>query len=300
MGVSKIGRRDDGPAALTGGKAAPVTSSGTLWTRSIFGDAGRSTQTETPTTERIRVESLSAYYGPTRAVHDVSLSIAANRITAIIGPSGCGKSTLLRCVNRMHERIHGARTEGRVLLDDENIYAPGVDPVMVRRRVGMVFQRPNPFPTMSIYDNVVAGLRLNGVRARHVLDEVVERSLRQAALWDEVKDILGRPGTSLSGGQQQRLCIARALAVNPEVLLMDEPASALDPASTLKIEELARTLRESLTIVLVTHNMQQAARASDSTAFMLSGELVEFGPTPELFTRPRDQRTEDYITGRFG
>ena len=285
---------------MMGGKAAPVTSSGTLWTRSLFGDAGRSTQTETPTTERIRAESLSAYYGPTRAVHDVSLSIAANRITAIIGPSGCGKSTLLRCLNRMHERIHGARTEGRVLLDDENIYAPGVDPVMVRRRVGMVFQRPNPFPTMSIYDNVVAGLRLNGVRARHVLDEVVERSLRQAALWDEVKDILGRPGTSLSGGQQQRLCIARALAVNPEVLLMDEPASALDPASTLKIEELARSLRESLTIVLVTHNMQQAARASDSTAFMLSGELVEFGPTPELFTRPRDQRTEDYITGRFG
>ena len=200
----------------------------------------------------------------------------------------------------MHELVPGARVEGRVLLDEEDIYAPDVDPVAVRRRVGMVFQRANPFPTMSIYDNVAAGLRLNGVHDRRVLDDVVERSLRQAALWDEVKDVLGRSGASLSGGQQQRLCIARALAVQPEVLLMDEPASALDPASTLKIEELARTLRDNLTIVLVTHNMQQAARVSDSTAFMLSGELVEFRPTTELFTRPKDQRTEDYITGRFG
>ncbi len=274
--------------------------SGTLWTRSLFGDIVRAAPAQAPAVERIRVESLHASYGPTHAVRSVSLGIAAQRITAIIGPSGCGKSTLLRCLNRMHELVPGARTEGRVLLDGEDIYAPGVDPVMLRRRVGMVFQRPNPFPTMSIYDNVAAGLRLNGVRARRILDEVVERSLRQAALWDEVKDILGRPGTSLSGGQQQRVCIARALAVGPEVLLMDEPASALDPASTLKIEELARTLREALTIVLVTHNMQQAARVSDSTAFMLGGELVEYGPTPELFTRPRDQRTEDYITGRFG
>jgi phosphate transport system ATP-binding protein len=300
VGVSKIGRRDHEPGPVTGGKAAAVNpSSGTLWTRSLFG-AERAAPAPAPTAERIRVEALHAYYGPTHAVRGVSLGIAANRITAIIGPSGCGKSTLLRCLNRMHELVSGARTEGRVLLDGENVYAPDVDPVLLRRRVGMVFQRPNPFPTMSIYDNVAAGLRLNGVRARQVLDEVVERSLRQAALWDEVKDILGRPGTSLSGGQQQRVCIARALAVSPEVLLMDEPASALDPASTLKIEELARTLRESLTIVLVTHNMQQAARVSDSTAFMLSGELVEYGPTPELFTRPRDQRTEDYITGRFG
>jgi phosphate transport system ATP-binding protein len=250
--------------------------------------------------ERIQVEHLHAYFGPTHAVRDVSLSIAANRITAVIGPSGCGKSTLLRCLNRMHEVVPHARMEGRVLLDGEDIYAPGVDPVAVRRRVGMVFQKANPFPTMSVYDNVVAGLRLNGVRNRRILDEVVERSLRQAALWDEVKDVLTRPGTSLSGGQQQRLCIARALAVEPEVLLMDEPASALDPISTLKIEELAKTLRETLTIVIVTHNMQQAARVSDTTAFMLHGELVEHGPTADIFTRPRDQRTEDYITGRFG
>ncbi len=250
--------------------------------------------------ERIRVEDLHAYYGPTHAVRGVSLSIAANRITAIIGPSGCGKSTLLRCLNRMHEVVHGARVEGRVLLDGEDIYAPGVDPVAIRRRVGMVFQKATPFPTMSVYDNVVAGLRLSGVRSRRILDEVVERSLRQAVLWDEVKDVLGRPGTSLSGGQQQRLCIARALAVEPEVLLMDEPASALDPISTLKIEELAKTLRENLTIVIVTHNMQQAARVSDTTAFMLDGKLVEHRPTADIFTRPGDQRTEDYITGRFG
>lgn len=300
MGVTKIGQQDPEPTPAMGGKAVAVTSPGLLWTRSLFGSVDHMVQPETPTAERIRVESLHAYYGQTHAVRGVSLTIAERRITAIIGPSGCGKSTLLRCLNRMHELVPGARVEGRVLLDGENVYAPEIDPVMLRRRVGMVFQRPNPFPTMSIYDNVVAGLRLNGVRNRQILDEVVERSLRQAALWDEVKDILGRPGTSLSGGQQQRICIARALAVGPEVLLMDEPASALDPASTLKIEELARTLRESLTIVLVTHNMQQAARVSDSTAFMLSGELVEYGPTAELFTRPRDRRTEDYITGRFG
>ncbi|HYM91474.1 MAG TPA: phosphate ABC transporter ATP-binding protein PstB [bacterium] len=252
------------------------------------------------TAERIQAVRVSASYGRTPAVRGMSLGIQANRITAIIGPSGCGKSTFLRCLNRMHELVPGARVEGRVLLDGEDIYAKDVDPVMIRRRVGMVFQRPNPFPTMSIYDNVAAGLRLNGVHNRGVLDEAVARSLRQAVLWDEVKDVLGRSGVSLSGGQQQRLCIARALAVGPEVLLMDEPASALDPASTLKIEELAKTLRESLTIVLVTHNMQQAARVSDSTAFMLSGELVEFASTADLFTRPRDQRTEDYITGRFG
>jgi phosphate transport system ATP-binding protein len=276
-----------------------TSSPSRLWTRALFGAAERAVPVE-DAAERIHAVRVHAYFGNTHAVRGMSLSIKSNRITAIIGPSGCGKSTFLRCLNRMHELVPGARMEGEVLLDGENIYARDVDPVMVRRRVGMVFQRANPFPTMSIYDNVVAGLRLNGIHNRTLLNEAVEQSLRQAALWDEVKDVLGRPGTSLSGGQQQRLCIARALAVKPEVLLMDEPASALDPASTLKIEELARTLRETLTVVLVTHNMQQAARASDSTAFMLNGELVEFGPTPEIFTRPRDKRTEDYITGRFG
>ncbi len=250
--------------------------------------------------ERVQAVHVNAYFGRTHAVRGVSLGFATNRITAIIGPSGCGKSTLLRCLNRMHELVPGARVEGRVLLDGDDIYGPDKDPVAVRRRVGMVFQRANPFPTMSIYENVAAGLRLNGVRDRRVIDEAVEDSLRRAALWDEVRDTLGRSGASLSGGQQQRLCIARALAVKPEVLLMDEPASALDPVSTLKIEELAKTLRESFTVVLVTHNMQQAARVSDTTAFMLNGELVEFRPTGELFTRPKDQRTEDYITGRFG
>jgi phosphate transport system ATP-binding protein len=274
--------------------------SSSVWTNVFFDTAERVLRIEDTTTERIKAVSVDAYFGRTHAVRAVSLSIQTNRITAIIGPSGCGKSTFLRCLNRMHELVPGARMEGQVLLDGEDMYGRDVDPVMVRRRIGMVFQRPNPFPTMSIYDNVAAGLRLNGVRDRRRLDQAVEQSLRQAALWDEVKDVLGRPGTSISGGQQQRLCIARALAVKPEVLLMDEPASALDPASTLKIEELARTLRETLTVVLVTHNMQQAARASDSTAFMLNGELVEFGPTAEVFTRPRDKRTEDYITGRFG
>ena len=274
--------------------------SNTLFSRALIDAAARAIPLEQVVADQIRALQVNAYYGPTHAVRGVSLGFAVNRITAVIGPSGCGKSTLLRCLNRMHELVPGARVEGRVLLDGEDIYAPDVDPVAVRRRVGMVFQRANPFPTMSIYDNVAAGLRLNGVRDRRLLDDVVERSLRNAALWDEVKDVLDRSGASLSGGQQQRLCIARALAVQPEVLLMDEPASALDPASTLKIEELARTLRDNLTIVLVTHNMQQAARVSDSTAFMLSGELVEFRPTTELFTRPKDQRTEDYITGRFG
>jgi phosphate transport system ATP-binding protein len=274
--------------------------SSSVWTKAFFGTAERVLTNEDVTSERIKAVSVDAYFGRTRAVRAVSLSIQTNRITAIIGPSGCGKSTFLRCLNRMHELVPGARMEGQVFLDGQNMYAREMDPVMVRRRIGMVFQRPNPFPTMSIYDNVAAGLRLNGVRDRRVLDETVEQSLRQAALWDEVKETLGRPGAGLSGGQQQRLCIARALAVNPEVLLMDEPASALDPLSTLKIEELAKTLRETLTIVLVTHNMQQAARASDTTAFMLNGELVEHGPTAEVFTRPRDKRTEDYITGRFG
>jgi phosphate transport system ATP-binding protein len=272
----------------------------TLWDHAIASALAKGEAIDTGAPSQLVVQDLNAYFGRTHAVKALSLDIAANRITAIIGPSGCGKSTFLRCLNRMHEVVPGARREGRVLLDGEDIYAPSVDPVEVRRRVGMVFQRANPFPTMSIYDNVVAGLRLNGIRDRRVLGEVAERSLRQAALWDEVKDVLGRPGTSLSGGQQQRLCIARALAVQPEVLLMDEPASALDPVSTLKIEELAKTLRETLTIVIVTHNMQQAARVSDSTAFMLAGELIEYGPTSELFTRPKERQTEDYITGRFG
>src|SRR6516225_164300 len=249
----------------------------------------------------IEVRGLNAYYGKHLALKSVDMTVPANHVTAVIGPSGCGKSTFVRCLNRMHETIPDASAEGDVRVGDVSVYGDGTDPVEVRRRIGMVFQKPNPFPTMSIYDNVAAGLKLNGTHNRRTLDEVVEHSLEKAALWDEVKDVLKKKsGASLSGGQQQRLCIARALAVKPEVLLMDEPASALDPVSTLKIEELAKTLRDTLTIVLVTHNMQQAARASDNTAFMLNGELVEYGPTAELFTRPRDKRTEDYITGRFG
>ncbi len=248
----------------------------------------------------IQVRELHAWFYRLHALRGVTLQIPQRKVTAIIGPSGCGKSTFLRCLNRMHELVPGARMAGRVLLDGQDIYAPGVDPVWVRRRIGMVFQKPNPFPTMSIYDNVAAGWRLVGERNRRRLDEIVERSLRAASLWDEVKDRLHRPGTSLSGGQQQRLCIARALAVSPEVLLMDEPASALDPASTLRIEELVRQLAETVTIVIVTHNMQQAARVSDFTGFFLDGELVEFGATQEIFTTPGDRRTEEYITGRFG
>ncbi len=248
----------------------------------------------------IRVVHLDAWFGERRVLRDIDLAVAPNAVTAIIGPSGCGKSTFIRCLNRMHEVVPGARTAGHVFLDGEDLYAPGVDPVQVRRRIGMVFQKPNPFPTMSVFDNVAAGLRLAGVRRRAVLDEAVERALRQAALWDEVRDALRRPGAALSGGQQQRLCIARALAVQPEVLLMDEPCSALDPVATARIEELMVELRRELTIVLVTHNMQQAARVADDTGFFLLGELVEFGATRDLFTRPRDRRTEDYLTGRFG
>jgi phosphate transport system ATP-binding protein len=254
----------------------------------------------------IAVEDLKAWYGSFLCLRDVNLSIHSRAITAIIGPSGCGKSTFIRCLNRMHEVSPGGRVAGRVLLDGEDIYGPGVDPVSVRRRIGMVFQKPNPFPTMSVFDNVAAGLKLSRLWSRQwELEEVVERSLRQAALWDDVKDKLNQSGASLSGGQQQRLCIARALAVEPEVILMDEPCSALDPMATLKIEELMRSLAENYAIVIVTHNMQQAARVSDMAAFIMieadrAGVLVEYGPTSQLFTNPKDKRTEDYITGRFG
>lgn len=253
---------------------------------------------------KMEVRNVSVFYKDFKALNNISLPIYANRITAIIGPSGCGKSTLLRSLNRMNDLVPDHRLEGEVLLDGENIYAPNVDVVDIRRRVGMVFQRPNPFP-MSIYDNVAFGPRLYGIKSKSLLDDIVEASLRSAALWDEVKDKLKQSGMALSGGQQQRLCIARAIAVQPEVLLMDEPASALDPVATLRIEELAIQLKEKFTIVIVTHNMQQAARISDYTAFLLTneqraGELVEFGETSRIFTNPKDPRTEDYITGRFG
>ena len=248
----------------------------------------------------IQVEHLNAWYGKTQSLWDIGLHIPANHATALIGPSGCGKSTFVRCLNRMHETNPTARAEGTVRIGDVDIYKDA-SPVEIRRRIGMVFQRPNPFPTMSIYDNVASGLKLNGFRKRRVLDEVVERSLKQSALWDEVKDDLKKKsGASLSGGQQQRLCIARALAVDPEVLLMDEPASALDPVSTSKIEDLIFNLKSQYTIVIVTHNMEQAARVAENTGFFLMGKLVEFDKTHKIFTNPSDKRTEDYITGRFG
>jgi phosphate transport system ATP-binding protein len=250
---------------------------------------------------KVEIVDLNAWFASNHVLHDVSLTARPGSVTAIIGPSGCGKSTLIRCLNRMHEEVRGARVEGKVLFDGTDIYGADVDPVAVRRRIGMVFQRPNPFPTMSILDNATAGLRLSGERIlRSKLAERGEHALRAAGLWDEVKDRLDEPGGRLSGGQQQRLCIARALAVEPEVILLDEPASALDPASTLRIEELVGGLKERYTIVIVTHNMQQAARVSDWTLFMLFGEVVEFGPTEKMFTTPDDKRTEDYVTGRFG
>jgi len=248
----------------------------------------------------LAVKNLSVFFGKHQVLKNVSINIEARAVTAIIGPSGCGKSTFLRSLNRMHELVATARMEGDIRLFDQDIYGKDVEPVIVRRRVGMVFQKSNPFPTMTIGENVTVGLRLNGVRNRAVLAEQTEKSLRMAALWDEVKDRLNAPAVSLSGGQQQRLCIARALAVQPEVLLMDEPASALDPLATSKIEDLIRELRKDYTIVIVTHNMQQAARASDHTAFFYLGELVEFGPTSQIFTNPKQKRTEDYVTGRFG
>jgi phosphate transport system ATP-binding protein len=246
------------------------------------------------------VKNLKAWFGKTQALHGISMDVNANAVTAIIGPSGCGKSTFIRCLNRLHEEGEGARAEGIALVEGKDIYAPGVDPVAIRRKIGMVFQKPNPFPALSIFENVSVGLKLAGVRRSSLLKEAVERSLTLSALWDEVKDKLHAPGMSLSGGQQQRLCIARALAVEPSVLLMDEPTSALDPISTAKIEELVTVLKKTVTIVIVTHNMQQAARISDKTAFFLMGELVEYDDTSKLFTAPKDPRTERYITGRFG
>jgi len=245
-------------------------------------------------------KNVSIWYGQKRAIDNVSLNILSKAVTAIIGPSGCGKSTFLRALNRMHELTPKTRMEGTVLLHGEDLYSKTVDPAIVRRRVGMVFQKSNPFPTMTIGENVVVGLRLNGVRNQKFLNERLEKSLRMAALWDEVKDDLHKPGTSLSGGQQQRLCIARALAVEPEVILMDEPCSALDPIATAKIEELINELKAQYTIVTVTHNMQQAGRISDYTAFFYLGKLIEFGPTTAIFTNPTERQTEDYITGRFG
>jgi phosphate transport system ATP-binding protein len=255
---------------------------------------------ETAPASTFQVKNMSIWYGEKRAIQDVTMDIASNSVTAIIGPSGCGKSTFLRALNRMHELTPKTRMEGTVLLNGEDLYSSTVDPTVVRRRVGMVFQKSNPFPTMTIGENVIIGLRLNGVHDQKFLNERLEKSLRMAALWDEVKDDLHKPGTSLSGGQQQRLCIARTLAVEPEVVLMDEPCSALDPIATAKIEELISELRAKYTIVTVTHNMQQAGRISDYTAFFYLGRLIEFGPTTTIFTNPKERQTEDYITGRFG
>ncbi|MDQ6810280.1 MAG: phosphate ABC transporter ATP-binding protein PstB [Actinomycetota bacterium] len=252
----------------------------------------------------VKLESLRAFYGDAEAVRGIDLDFAANKVTAIIGPSGCGKSTLVRCINRMHEEIPGARAEGRVLLAGLDVYDSSVDVVAVRGAIGMVFQKPNPFPTMSVFDNVASGLRLGshgrGARSKSALGAKVEMALRAAGLWEEVCERLAEPGAGLSGGQQQRLCIARSLAVEPEVILMDEPCSALDPIATLKIEELIDRLKQRVTIVIVTHNMQQAARVADRTAFMLDGRLIEVGPTQEIFTNPSDPRTEEYVTGKFG
>jgi phosphate transport system ATP-binding protein len=269
--------------------------------REEVADSERATSSSAPdeSLPKMSAEGLRAAFSGTEVLKGITLPIVDRSVTAIIGPSGCGKSTFIRCLNRMHEVVAGATLSGKVLLDQQDIYAPNVDPVRVRRKVGMVFQKPNPFPTMTIRENVLAGLKLNGLRAKHP-DELVEKVLRQVALWDEVKDSLGRSGTSLSGGQQQRLCIARTVALEPEVILMDEPCSALDPIATARVEELIHELRERYTIAIVTHNMQQAARVADYTAFFYMGELVEYDRTDVIFTGPSEKRTEDYITGRFG
>ena len=251
-------------------------------------------------TYKVSIKKLEAWFGTKQAVKDVSLDVKENTITAIIGPSGCGKTTLIRCLNRMHEMTPSSRSRGQVIIDGIDIYDRNIDPVIIKRRIGMVFQKPNPFPTMSIYDNVAAGLKLNGVKDRQLIDEIVKESLQGAGLWEEVKNELDKPGMGLSGGQQQRLCIARALAMQPEVLLMDEPTSALDPMASSKIEELVHDLKQELTIIIVTHNMQQAARVSDYTAFMYLGELVEYGPTKKIFENPEKELTERYISGKFG
>jgi phosphate transport system ATP-binding protein len=249
---------------------------------------------------KIRSVDLKAYFGKNEALHGINLAIRPNKVTAIIGPSGCGKSTFIRCLNRMHELTPGAKAAGQVLLDGENIYTPKTDPVLIRRRIGMVFQKPNPFPTMDIYDNVAAGLKLTGMKKGKNLDDIVKNCLQQTSLWDEVKDDLHKPGTSISGGQQQRLCIARTIAMQPEVILMDEPCSALDPIATAKVEELMVQLKGTYTVVVVTHNMQQAARVADYTAFFYLGKLIETGPTTSLFEKPQEELTERYLTGRFG
>ena len=281
-------QRDAAPAA------APAVAGSTVTVERERGADDRRSGGHT-----ITVDDLNAYYGDNHAIKGVSIDYAANDVTAMIGPSGCGKSTVLRCLNRMHEEITGAYATGTVKLDDTDIYDDSIDVVAVRRSIGMVFQKPNPFPTMSVADNVAAGLKLAGVKGKRK-DEVVERSLRNAGLWDEVKDRLSEPGVGLSGGQQQRLCIARTIAIEPDIILMDEPCSALDPIATLKIEELIHELKQEYTIIIVTHNMQQAARVADRTAFFWLGELVEIGPTEKMFTTPDNQRTEDYVSGKFG
>ena len=249
---------------------------------------------------KLSISSLNAWFGTKHALKNIDIDFKENCITALIGPSGCGKTTLLRCINRMHEMTPGASVKGQIILDDLDIYNKGSDPVIVKRRMGMVFQKPNPFPTMSIYDNVASGLKLNGVKDKSLIKDIVQESLQGAGLWDEVKNDLNKPGISISGGQQQRLCIARALAMQPEILLMDEPTSALDPIASSKIEELISDLKEHLTVIIVTHNMQQAARVSDHTAFMYLGELVEYGPTAQIFKNPQNDLTERYISGKFG
>jgi phosphate transport system ATP-binding protein len=289
--------RDAAPGPAPGEGSAPLTHG--VDVKALRRDEPAPPASAAEPRSCLRVQHLNLYYGEKRALHDINMVIPEKFVTAFIGPSGCGKSTLLRCFNRMNDLIDDVRIEGEILLDDQNIYAPGVNVATLRRRVGMVFQKPNPFPK-SIYENVAYGLRIQGQKSRRVLDKAVERALRGAALWDEVKDRVHESALGLSGGQQQRLVIARAIAIEPEVLLLDEPASALDPISTLKIEELIYELKKDYTIVIVTHNMQQAARVSDYTAFMYMGDLIEFGKTKTLFTTPRRKQTEDYITGRYG
>ena len=283
-------------------EAKEAIMDGNIVARKSTVDQGTESTESTKSTEKskVKIENVNGWYGSKRALKDINLNVREKTVTAFIGPSGCGKTTLLRCLNRMHEMTPGAHADGRVVVDGIDIYDKSIDPVVIRRRIGMVFQKPNPFPTMSIFDNVAAGLRLNGMRNKTIIGEIVEESLKNAALWDEVKNELEKPGMSLSGGQQQRLCIARALAMQPEVLLMDEPTSSLDPIGSSKIEQLIRTLKDSVTIIIVTHNMQQAARVSDFTAFMYLGDLIEYGLTNQIFMNPERELTERYISGKFG